>query len=205
MADNSDVLMMLCQQAGSPIQAECQAKLGSKDDLLTMSPGFVVGKFFELESFSLNIAAEPSDATGTDSTKPVKIGRGTTWSAGMLNPVTCVRAVDNASPLLFEQCGKAGKFVSATIVRRKVIGGGLTQQGSRLVSTTQQDQDSFLMAYMRIDFDDVVIMDLNWESNDEMIKETIKFVCSSATVQYRQQLAAGSVTARKFPSGVWTK
>lgn len=211
MAGNNDILMMLCQSGTTPMAAESQAILGTNDILLNLSPRFQNGGFFELDSFTMTVAAESSDpdagknapppktsssGSTTDATPPSrKIGRNTTWNPGMLSPITCVRQVDHSSPLLFQECGKATKFASAAIVRRKVVGGGL---GS-------QNQDNFLMSYLRADFLDVVFIEVAWNSGEDGIKETLQFVCSKATVQYRQQVHTGSITSKNFPPGIWQK
>jgi type VI protein secretion system component Hcp len=212
VADSSDVLMVLCRSAGSGIPAESQTVLDSSDTLLGPPRGwptkFEAGKFFELESFSMNVQAEPSDTqeeqkttqvvvtTGhkPSTTTPKKIGRGTKWNPGMLNPISCTRQVDTASPVLFQECGKATEFAYAAIVRRKVIGGGLQSR----------NQDTYLMSYLRIDFKDVVIVELGWNSQDDGVKETFQFVCSKASVLYRQQLHTGKVST-PLPPGDWEK
>jgi type VI protein secretion system component Hcp len=211
VADSSDILMVLCKSAGSGIPAESQTQLGASDKMLhgagPWPTNFEAGKFFELDSFSMHVQAEPSDSAeekkGTNivittgakpaTSMPKKLGKTTTWQAGMLNPISCSRQIDTASPVLFQECGKATPFAFAAIVRRKVIGGGL-----------QNQQDTVLMSYMRIDFKDVVIIDLTWNSADDGVKETFQFVCSMASVQYRQQLATGKVTA-PLPPGIWQK
>jgi type VI protein secretion system component Hcp len=211
VAGTSDILMMLCKTGTSGIAAESQAVLGPNDTMLKGDVTFEKGKFFELDSFTMNINAEASDAAEEkknphvtinvgDASKKAsaagrKIGRNTTWNPGMLNPVSCTRQADHASPYIFEQCGKASPWSFAAIVRRKVVGGVLKNS----------DTDSFLMSYFRIDFTDVVITELGWSNDDEGIKETFQLVCSKAKVEYRQQMHTGHLATKQFPHGIWQK
>jgi type VI protein secretion system component Hcp len=99
-----------------------------------------------------------------------------------------------ASPVMFQDCGKATPYAYAAIVQRKVVGGGLANT----------DGSSSLMSYLRIDFKDVVITQLSWNSQDDGIKETFQIVCAQAAVQYRQQQHSGKVNA-PTPPGMWQK
>ena len=61
------------------------------------------------------------------------------------------------------------------------------------------------MSYVRIDFFNVVITELSWNSEDDGVKETFQFVCDEAHVHYRQQIHTGEVTTKQLPPGKWHK
>jgi type VI protein secretion system component Hcp len=82
-----------------------------------------------------------------------------------LEPISITKRMDLSSPTLFDSMRNSFKFHAATIIRRKAIGGQM------------------LRTYLRIDFGDVMITELNWD-DDDVIKETFKFVCRSASVRY---------------------
>jgi type VI protein secretion system component Hcp len=82
-----------------------------------------------------------------------------------LEPIAITKRMDLSSPTLFDCMRNSFKFHSASIIRRKAIGGAL------------------LRSYLRIDFGDVMLTELNWD-DDDVIKETFKFVCRSASVRY---------------------
>jgi type VI protein secretion system component Hcp len=203
---SSDILMLLVKTGNTQgIPAESQTKLSSLDTLLSGPPKFEEGKFFELETFSINLASHPHDAT-TDNEKTVtvkhvgakgggasgqRLSRDTKWLPANLQPISCTRQVDHASSVLFDQVGKDGSFDAAAIVSRKVVGG------------TAQSDGSNLMGYFRADFTTVVITDVTWSADETGIKETIQFVCKKAQVLYRQQTHTGSVSDKRFPPGIW--
>ena len=125
----------------------------------------------------------------------LRLKKGTQWQPANLNPISCSRQVDATSPQLFNECAQPGgptSFPFAAIIRRKLVGGGL-QHAS---------ESGHLMTYLRIDFEGVQIINVNWESEDDEVKERFDFVCSKATVQYRQQMHTGKVST-PLPPGIW--
>jgi type VI protein secretion system component Hcp len=125
----------------------------------------------------------------------LKLKKGTQWQPANLNAISCSRQVDATSPVIFNECAQPGgptSFPFAAIIRRKVVGGGIQH-----VSEGGQ-----LMTYLRIDFEGVQIINVNWDSDDEGVKERFDFVCSKATVQYRQQVHTGKVNT-PLPPGIW--
>lgn len=211
MAGSSDILMMLVKAGGSSgMPAEGQTRISKELDKMLALPGkpaFVPGEFFELDSFSLSLSSPPHDATA-DGSKTVtirheggdkkgghggggaKLSRDTKWLPAHLQQVSCSRQVDFASSELFAQVGKDSAFKSAAIVRRKVVGGLPTSDGSNL------------MGYFRIDFTTVTITDVGWSADEDGVKETLQFVCKGAEVVYRQQSHSGEM-AKIFPPGAW--
>jgi type VI protein secretion system component Hcp len=207
---SNDILMVLVKSGSSGIAADSMAALGSADPMLTGPPKFEKGKFFELENFSLALMAQPHDAdddnkkqgpinihVGNKSTSSSgeRFGRNVKWLPANLNPISCTRQLDSASPVLFEDCGKGTPYLQAAIVRRKVVGGGMQNL----------DANSHLMSYVRLDFTDVVITNLSWSNDDDGIKESFQFVCAKAEVHFRQQSQTGTVTSKQLPPGIWQK
>jgi len=218
MAGTSDILMLLVQSGSSGIQAESLTALAPSDKLLIGTgpyPSFEQHKFFELDSFSMNLAAQPSDTTEDKKGAKVdvhvgnkvsgssghQVGRGAIWLPANLNPITCTRQVTAVSPVLFQECGKGTPFPFAAIVRRKVVGGG--QQN---LHQQMRDQNStHLMSFMRIDFSSVLLTAVSWSSDEDGVKETLSFVCDKAEVLYRQQTQTGGVGSKQIPPGIWQK
>lgn len=83
------------------------------------------------------------------------------------------RWLDGASIELFDACCNSRTLQKAAVVKRK------SGTGQR--------------AYLRIDFKKILIVSLNWDVDDEGIKEKVKFICRGATVKYRPQLATGAL------------
>jgi type VI protein secretion system component Hcp len=212
LADSSEILMVLVK-GGTAISGEAQADFSGHDPLLKASADgkwptkFEATKIFSLDSFSLNIQAEQSDApdaknaTGITAVVGNKVqsvstarkpGRNTTWKPGMLGQISCTRNFDVTSSVLFEDCGNATPYDFAAIVQRKVMG----QQHPSKVHA--------LMSYVRLDFKKVVIVEVSWSAQDDGIKETFQFVADEAAVQYRQQLHSGDFHAA-LPSNTWKK
>lgn len=219
MAGTSDILMLLVKSGSSGIQAESQTFLNSQDKLLTGTgpyPSFEEQKFFELDSFQMNLEAQPGDTSEdkkgakvdvhlaggrTTSSSGHKVGRGAMWLPANLNPITCTRQVTAVSPMLFEECGKGTPFLFAAIVRRKVVGGGQQRTQQQL----HDHASTHLMSFMRIDFTTVLINEVSWTSDEDGVKETLRFVCDKAEVLYRQQTQTGGVGSKQIPPGTWQK
>lgn len=210
MADNQSDLLMKFVLSGQSIQAGGTAQL-KKDDKLLFD--FWTGKFFEIEEFSLGLnlsdfEAPPAPAgAAAGPPKPAAHGPAAAPGAAPLaapqkakfaawrdkkkssqaiaklafpvetDPFEITRLFDRASPLLFESCASTTSFDSATIVKRKVTG-----------------QTMALQSYLRIDFNEVLLVGLTW-SDGELLKEKVRFICRGLRVQYRQQGADGSLGA----------
>jgi len=85
-----------------------------------------------------------------------------------LDAISITRRQDATSLTLLDACLHSVTFKSATILKRKAFG------------------DRYLRTYLRIDFTDVMLTEFNWEE-DDVIKETFKFVCRGAAVQYASE------------------
>jgi type VI protein secretion system component Hcp len=204
--------MVLCKSAGGPgIQGESQVIFSDKDTLLSGPPKFESGYCFALESFSMPLASPPDDSAVAKSPPPGvlvqnaagqitassqrRMKKGAHYQPANLNAISCTRQFDATSPTLFLECANPPGptvFPKAAIIRRKVGGGGVQNVA----------QEGHLMTYIRIDFEGVQIIEVSWDSNDDGVKETFQFVCTKASVQYRQQMHTGKVNT-PLPPGVW--
>ena len=74
-------------------------------------------------------------------------------------------------------CCDSTSFSSATLIKRKAA------------STSVSGH-----AFLRIDFTDVLVIDVDWDSGD-VVKEKCKFICREVMVQYKPQKSDGSLGA----------
>jgi type VI protein secretion system component Hcp len=185
------MLMALVQ--GNPIAAECEAKIDTTDRFMR---GFVVGKYFEISDFSFGIdltdddsvTKETKDKDGKESKAP-KANKFARWKTGTgqavrpyevnMDEFSFSRQIDIASPILFQNCFRSKSFDSAVIVKRKV--GGLS--GTNGITG---------FPFLRIDLNDVLLVSLDWEIDDHVVREKCKLVCREVSVQYRPQQPDGS-------------
>ena len=219
MANNSgDMLMKLVAAGGKALQAESQAVLNTSADSLLK--GFLPGYFFEVQDFVIGFGLQDDDSasdpgaqmaallqahgaatSATGGGKPPKAskprfgkwvnGDSSTTYPSTLDQVSFSKLFDATSPAMFEMCGESKAFDSATMVRRRSGGGDTTGK----VPT--------LMTFLRIDFTNVLITDVDWDIGDDGIKEKCKFVCRAVKVQYARQRADG--THMGAITGDWPK
>jgi len=88
--------------------------------------------------------------------------------------------IDSASVTLFEACCGSQTFKSAVFVKRLATGGSNPGQGYGNPGR----------AFLRIDFEDVMVTSLNWDDGD-MLSESCEFICRGFKFQYRRQQADG--------------
>ncbi len=193
----TELLMMMNATKGNPIQAESQTALANASDpLLT---GFQEGKFFSVDEFAFGMNIDDQDAMadatntggaqgvgafGTKRNSPkVKFGKWKTAPqeeiAKMKFPLrmdefSVTRGFDRASPVLFQSCARSLSFQSASLIKRKIIGG------------------KQLETFFRLDFEGVLVTHVGWD-DAEVIKETMRFVFRNVTVQYRRQAHDGTL------------
>jgi len=188
-----DLLMKFVKE-GDAINAECQTTVDLKDDLLH---DFKAGKFFEIDEFNFGVGLEDDDAAGEKAGEKygekLKAAQGahasprtrfTNWLRGEtkkypvdLEPFTFSRQMDQASPLLFEMCCNSQSFASVTLIKRKAAG-----------------TDVSARAFLRIDFKDVLVIGVDWDSGD-VVKEKCKFICRDVEIQYKPQTPDGTLGA----------
>jgi type VI protein secretion system component Hcp len=199
MADsnnNTDMLMMFVKDS-TPVDAECLAVVDKKDDF---TKDFIAGKYFEIDSFDMSIKLVDKDSTSVkDDTKDgekkkEKGGSFSKWVQGIMpaasgqsrlyplemEAVSFSRRMDRFSPLLFQLCFKTKSFDSVVVVKRKSSGAGANSDGIANIP------------YFRVEFKQVLVVGVDWDADDAMVKEKCKFVCRSVAVQYRQQMHDGS-------------
>ena len=197
MAVKSELLMKLVKSTGEAVRAECQVEIDSRDDLMA---GFAADRFFQIEDFSLTVGLDDGEGKepakqdhGKEASKPKysrwlgedAAGGGSTQYQLEVEPVTFSRLMDQGSTELFQACCQSRTFNSGTIIRRLA-----TAQGAGA------------KAYLRLDFTDVLITEVDWEEGDQ-IKEKYKFICRGVKMQFKPQASSGALGAA-IP-GIWPK
>ncbi len=192
-------LLMKFVRGSDAIDAESQTSVDSSDGFLH---DFKTGKFFEIDEFSFGVGLEDDDlagekrsaggASGRDRAVHPSRSRFNNWLNGEaksypvdLEPFSFTRQMDQASPLLFEMCSHSKSFSSATLIKRKAAASNVSGH-----------------AFLRIDFKDVLVIGLDWDSGD-VVKEKCKFICRSVEVQYKPQKSDGSLGAAV--PGTWKR
>jgi type VI protein secretion system component Hcp len=199
--DSTDLMMKFVREnAGLAIPAECRTEFDPKGDPYNnLLDGFEKKSMFEVDRFTFAAGIEEGSvaaAAKQNKSKDKKPGAGgagrstmgefQAWRSGTLGnkkypvdiqPITFTRQIDQASTTLLQACIDREVFKSATLIKRRGAGGATTGK-----------------VYLRIDFLDVLIIDIEW-SDDDQVTETCKFICRSVNVQYRPQLPDGSLGA----------
>jgi type VI protein secretion system component Hcp len=191
-------LLMKFVKGSDAIDAESQTTVDSKDGFLS---DFKTGKFFEVDEFNFGVGLEDDDtgdkrpaggASGHERMPHASRTRFNSWLRGEtkaypvdLEPFSFTRQMDQASPLLFEMCCNSKSFTSATLIKRKAAG-----------------TDTSGHAFLRIDFKDVLVIGVDWDSGD-VVKEKCKFICRGVKVQYKPQTSDGSLGAAV--PGTWER
>jgi type VI protein secretion system component Hcp len=208
MADQpkSEMFMQFVTKDGDALLAECAADKDKDDDWMKdFNPEDAqnYSDFFEVAKFEFGVAIKPEDTSKSDAQthKPQQHGGNTkkdaqhakakdawqSWrSANSDSDVDNLkypfevdkfqfeRVIDRASVELFTACCTSQTFKSAVFVKRVSTGG--TRPGR---------------AFLRIDFDEVMVTSLNWDDGD-MLNETCEFICRGFKFKYRRQAADGS-------------
>jgi type VI protein secretion system component Hcp len=197
--DSSDIFMMFTHD-GHILHGESTTQLqipGRPPSPLLK--GFVAGRIFEIHKFSLGFGVNQEDPDNTIAMQKAlakldptfKPNRGTapkqptTDSAAAQKksspvtpqPITFVRSMDKASHALLYHVIKRTYFSQVSIVKRKSAG------------TLAAGE-----AYMRMDFNGVILVEANW-SNEDPIEETYKFQARAISMRYCPQLPDGSLGA----------
>jgi type VI secretion system secreted protein Hcp len=162
--DNTDMLMKLVYR-GNGVMAEGQSDTTQEDfDGDALMADFVDGEFFEVDSVDLGFSKTDSTSQGGSQNKAIDG-----------EPVRVSRQIDAASPTLMQYCFNSSTLDSATIVKRRAGGGGVSG-----------------LAYLRLDFTGVLITGVSW-SDAHVVKETITFIYRKVEIQYRPQSASGTL------------
>ncbi len=203
-ADSTDLIMKFVL-SGSPTSGSAIAAESTTDVLRTsatskrMLAGFEAGRMFEVERFTFRAgtsgseqsAEEEASSTKKDLKALAKKGGYQTWRAGGtfaypvdLQPISFTRAIDKASTILIQNCIDCVSYDSASLIKRKAIGGVASGE-----------------VYMRMDFIGVLVIGIDWSDGDE-VTETCRFISRSVTISYRPQLPDGTLGA--IVSGFWS-
>lgn len=201
---NVDILMKLEDSKG-PIKAESQSRLSNTDDFTS---DFKRGMFFDVEEFDFDVSLNDNDDGGGDGDddkedkkkkKKKKGGHFARWLGGTRNlkddgypvemqPFQFTRQFDVGSPTLFQLCANSVPLKSAAMVQRKSGGA--------------QNTSGISECFLRLDFIDVLLTTVSWDISDAILKEKVKFVCRSISVQYRAQNEDGSLNPPVY--GEWS-
>lgn len=92
-----------------------------------------------------------------------------------LKPIEFSRLVDRTSSTLMWHCVNRKPFKSATLIKRKAVGGPSSGE-----------------VFLRFDFHTVLLKSIEW-ANGTPIEEQIEFVCRGVTLTYKPQLPDGSL------------
>ncbi len=206
MADehNNEILMQIVDTTGA-IPAECRTELNTDWDDLVLD--YTNGTFFAVDDFNFNMklrdedqATDSANTTGAPGVGAAGLGKqqGPHVDFGRwvkaperdklktikypltMEEFSITRRYDCASPVLFEKCARSAGFPSASIVKRKVVGGDKLQ------------------TFLRLDFVDVLITKIEWQ-DAEVVKETISFVFRELTFKYKTQKHNGTLNQIQDP------
>jgi len=200
---DTEILMKMVDSKGDALMAESTSKIDSKNDKLladfTSGAFFSLNSFdfgLELDDGIVEGDSPPvglSKTTGDgNSGHPQKVRKSSSamfdkWKTAdpaklkhivpfpvKMDAVRIDRYFERTSPVLFQACARSSTFQSASIVKRKVVGG------------------SGLMGFLRFDFTDVLVTKVGWD-DAEVINESLSFVFRRVKVRYRQQAHDGSL------------
>jgi type VI secretion system secreted protein Hcp len=101
---------------------------------------------------------------------------------GDLSEITITKRMDVSSPALLTYCLNREQFKSATLVKRKATGA------------------NELQSYFKIEFNQLMITSFDW-ADDDVVKETFKFVCRQAIVTYAVEDNSGALYTQ--PTAKW--
>jgi type VI protein secretion system component Hcp len=101
---------------------------------------------------------------------------------GDLAEITISKRMDISSATLLQSCLKREQFQKATVLKRKATGAGE------------------LRTYLKIEFNQLMLTSFDW-SDDDVVKETFKFVCRQAIVTYAVEDYGGKLLVQ--PATQW--
>ncbi len=207
MAEDGRDMLIWLQGPGGPFPGEGKAVLLGTDPL---TKGFNKHFFSDVQGFDFSVGLEdPAKKDSKDKGGKVKITgpdgkpmegqlaaekrtagfedfmRGGNKAYGSdLQPFTFEKLFDVASLSIFNACATSQTLPSVTLVKRKALG------------------EATLMGYLRFQFFDVLITDLDWDE-EKVIKEKVKFICRKVRVQYFSELNNGTLD-KTLPFKEWS-
>ncbi len=191
--DVRDVLMMMSVDGteGGTIPGEALAEFGATD---TLAKGFKAGSatngwksnFFMLRSFKTNIEIKDTQRDRSSAGKTATSGNfssfvssnvGSAFSPFVSNfeKVDITKYFDISSITLFKHCTESTTIKTGSLIKRR--GGGAQQ----------------LSTYLRIDFEDLLITNLDWDE-DDVVNEKLSFICRKANVRYKIEQHSGKLS-----------
>jgi type VI protein secretion system component Hcp len=210
--DHSDLFMIFHDKDDRPIDGESSDELSAFDPLSEkMLKGFDKKKVFEIDRFELSAEAEQDaddireaivkerhakPAAGAKGAPAPRVQQVTgsiddevkkrmaQQKGPRVSGISFTRAVDTTSKAFLEKIAIGEGYKSATLVKRKATGG---RSASRMLVAGE--------VYLRIEFEHVLITEVEWSDDDEEIKEDCKFICRKITIKYRPQLPDGTLGA----------
>jgi hypothetical protein len=219
--DHSDLFMIFVDSSGVPVPGESTAELTSSDLVSQgLLKGFTPGCVFEIDRFTLSAEADDQDETeirqsiAKENARPAAAVKGAAKPRPVMTPaeiskevadrlkkqsgppvkeISFSRSVDSSSGPLLRNIAVGKGYQSAALIKRKATG-GMTADEAEVAGDV----------YLRIDFDYVLVTEVEWEDDDEEVKEDCKFICRKISIQYRPQLPNGRLGAI-IPGGwEWT-
>ena len=190
-----DVLMRMVNK-GRALQAESRTVFAVNRIIDGLRADFDEGQFCELREF--NFSAGAMSATNPPAKKDESAfqaqirqrafemrkrrarndGNRANLETIDIQPVEYTRIFDTASTLLFKALVGCETLDSISIIKRKAA--GTINSG---------------LAYLRLDFNKVLVTDLEWKDAEHIIEETGTFIYREVTVRYRPQKADGTLGA----------
>jgi type VI protein secretion system component Hcp len=191
--------VMKFQLKGQDLNTECTLAVTDGDDLMTGFKG-VKGSsssnFFEVHDFEFGMSLKQQEDSNpanrnTSATQKPDQGAFALWRSANdsqykdavknypleFDKFSLKRTIDCVSPIFFQNCLSSTSFSSATLVKRISPGG-----------------DQAPLAFLRIDFTDVLLTGVDWTDGD-LVTESIDFICKQMVVQLKSQGAEGTLTA----------
>lgn len=216
---NATDLVMKFVLKGKPVWAECALEVDPDDKLMDdfgTNKGYDnYAEFFEVSGFDFSLSLKENDdnpnspsvrQTARPGAPPGQNGQQgkqrqmpfSSWRNAVgqqykkiffpleFDDFNFERTIDAASPIFFESCCNSQTFDSATLVKRLSRGDyGSTDSGSLAQ-----------VAFLRIDFKEVLITSISWDDGD-VVKEKVSFICKKMTIKYRQQSMKGEILESK--------
>ena len=214
-ASGIDVLMRVSVTGGSlAMEAESLADFAPLDEADPMVSDFKTGHFCELREFDFSAGAENSmnktaAATAKTAQPAPAAAAGAQRKTGAhvaqvmakleeraaiergfrdrierrergdfvdMREVSYTRIMDSASPLLFKALTDCTTLKTITVVKRKAAGATVSGLG-----------------YLRLDFEDVLLTQLDWKDSEHIMVESGTFIYRKLTIKYLSQKADGSL------------
>ena len=194
MAERSIDVLMRVVSKGRAMQAENATAFAVDQIVDRLRADFDAGQFCELREFNFSAGAisedGPPDLKAADGfakelakyvfdkkqAKQRREGNVGNLDAVDIQPVGFTRIFDTASTLMFQALVTCQTLDSISIAKRKAAG---TSNSGEI--------------YLRLDFEKVLMTDLEWKDDGEVIEETGTFIYRQIKVRYRPQNADGKL------------